>query len=160
MGRISCSKWIHHFSSNPSPFGFQASLPSNSITLWSLWFPAWHCWSGLCHFWHSASDSCTRAAFPDTITSLQSCYEAVITVSEVYIILRFMTFWTMLCLNGLLIQFIFWHSFLILLPGGTVKSGLHRFPFFTMFVILFFLLSLVLVAASSVLWHRLPNNPH
>ena len=38
-------------------------------------------------------------------------------------------FWTVLCLNGSVIQPLFWHTFLILLPGSAVKSGFHSFLF-------------------------------
>ena len=46
-------------------------------------------------------------------------------------LLRFMTLWTMLCLNGLVIHLILLHVFLNLLPGSIVTSGLWSFPFFT-----------------------------
>ena len=45
-------------------------------SLWcSLWFFDWHWCSSSCHFWHRASYSKTRAAFVDTVTSLQILME-------------------------------------------------------------------------------------
>ena len=43
----------------------------------------------------------TRIVLVDTIASVQGSDGGVITASEVYELLRFMTFWTLLCLNRL-----------------------------------------------------------
>ena len=49
----------------------------------------------------------TRTALVDTTASLQDSDGVVIPVQEVLELLRFMIFWTMLCLCGLGIQLVF-----------------------------------------------------
>ena len=41
-----------------------------------------------------------------------------------------------------------------------MKSGLYSLPFFTAFKILFILVRLAFMVASTDLWHRLTNIPH
>ena len=72
-----------------------------------------------------------------------------------YELLGFVTFWRVLYVNGLEIQLIFYHMFLILLPSSVMKSGIHSFLFFTAFMILVFLVKLAFLVTSTGLWHKL-----
>ena len=81
-------------------------------------------------------------------------------VSEVYEFLRFMTLQTVLCPNRLIIQFIFKHIFLILLPGNVMMPGLHSIPSFTTLMIVFLLVRLAFIVTSTGLWQRLTNTRH
>ena len=69
-----------------------------------------------------------------------------------------MTFWTMLCLNRLVIQLIVGHIFLILLPGSILKSGFHNFHYFTIVRTMFLLMRLSIMAVLTSLWFRASNN--
>ena len=68
--KMSASKLIHHFSSPPSDFLFQISLPPNNITLIFL-ISYWYWCSCSCHFRHRASYSHIRSILVGTLTSLQ-----------------------------------------------------------------------------------------
>ena len=107
---------IYYFSSHPVAFRFWASLPPDNITLnpankrtdWSV------CdfQTGISVVAHSILDrkqliSYTRASLVDTIVSIKDSDGGVITASDVHECTRFITLWTMLCPNRLII----WHVF-------------------------------------------------
>ena len=98
----------------------------------------------------------TKAALVDIITSLWGSDGMVIAASEVHELpSKFMVFWSVLCLNRLVIQIVFWHIFLIWLPESAMNSGLHSFPFFTTLRVLFLLVRLAFMVTSMGLWHRI-----
>ena len=99
MGKMSASKLIHHLSNYILASGFQASLPSDDIALIFLIF-------------RLSTYSYTGASLVDTITSLQSSDGGLIPTLEVLELLGLLTFWTVLCLNGL-----------VILPGRSVTPG-------------------------------------
>ena len=73
----------------------------------------------------------TKVALVDTIASLQGSYGEVFAASDMHELLKFMTFWTVMCLNLLVIQLIFKHIFLIVPQSSVVKYGLQCFTFST-----------------------------
>ena len=111
---MSASELIHYFSSHPATFGFQAALPPDNITL----NPANNrtdqslsdFQTGFGAAAHATLDtqqliSYTRVALIDAVASIQGSDGDVIALKKCKN--YFMTFWTMLCLIGLLIQLLF-----------------------------------------------------
>ena len=109
-GKMSASKLIHYFSSHPAAFGFWASLPPDDNTLNTA---NKRTDQSLFDFQTRATVnteqliSHTRGTLVDTIACLQSSNGGVIAASEVHEVLRFVTFWTVLCLNRFIIQLVF-----------------------------------------------------
>ena len=71
---------------------------------------------------------------------------------------KFMTFWTTLFLNMLVIQLIFYCVLLVLPPDCLVKSGLCSSHFFTILRALFLLVRHAFMVALTGLWLRISNN--
>ena len=137
--KMSASKLTCYFSSHSAAFGFQSSTPPDNITLTStnrkidhslFRISDWHLCSCSCHSQYRA------AHFP-----YQSCawwYHFQILREELFLfqkcmnyLSRFITFWTMSCPNGLVTKLIFYHMFLIVLPGSIMEFELHSSHFFT-----------------------------
>ena len=75
------------------------------VALWKIL--NWHWCCGSCHFWHRASYSHIWAALVDTITSLQGSDRGVVAALEVHETLGFLTFWTVLRIDSMII----WSAF-------------------------------------------------
>ena len=102
--------------------------------------------------------SLIKTTLGDTLTSLQDSDGGVIPVSEVHESPRFMIFLIMLLLSGLIIQPVFQHIILILLPGSIMMSALHRSPFMTILNMLFLLVKLAFMTILTSLCLRFSNN--
>ena len=113
---MSASELIFYFSGHPAAFGFSASFSPDNIT----WNTAYKkidqslsdfqtVIGAACHAILDTEEliSHTRSAIVDTNSSLKESDGGVIPVSEEHELPQFLTFWTMLCLNGLLIQLTF-----------------------------------------------------
>ena len=71
-----------------------------------------------------------------------------------------MTFWTVLCLNRLVIQLVFWHISLNSASRQHHEVWASQFPFHNMLQILFLLVSLAFTVTPTGLWHKLTRHPH
>ena len=101
------------------------------------------------------------AALVDTVSSLQGSDGGVIAASEVLnYLLRFMTF----CLDSAVSKWVGNTAYLFYSASRqhceVWADGLPSFPIFTTLLILFLLLKLTLVVASTHIWHKLTNSPH
>ena len=155
---MSVSKLIFFsFSGHPVAFGFWASFPPDNITL-------------------NPANKRIDQNLSDFPTGIGAAAYATLNREQLWLILwppyrvlmvewlqlqkcmnylpRFMTFWTMLFLNRLVIQIIFNLSLLILLPGSIGKSRLLNFPFFIVWRILFLPVRLVFMPTPTGPWHR------
>ena len=136
---MSACKLVYYFSSHQAAFWLQPSLSPDNITL----NPAKNSDQSFLKVDTDQLIYHIRVAHVDIIASIQGNDDRVIVPWEMS---KFLTkihdILEMLCLNGLVIQFIFWHLFLILLIGSVMKTGASQFPFFTTLRILFLLLSL------------------
>ena len=109
-------KLIHYFPSHPVAFGLQASTSPDKITLNTAnkktdQSPS-NFQTGIGAAAHATLSteqlfSHTRATLVDAVASLQGYDRGFITTSKVHELLRFITFWKLLCLNRMVIQLIF-----------------------------------------------------
>ena len=114
---MSVSKLIFYFSNHPAAFRFWSLTPPDSITLTSANRKADQSLSdlqtGVGAAAHATLDteqliSCLRVALLDTLSFLPNSEGGIIPVSEVHeLLLRFITFWTMLFPNELATPLVF-----------------------------------------------------
>ena len=114
---MSASRLIHSFSSHPVALRLLASSPANNISLNPVNkntdqdLSSFH--TGIGATAHATFDTKqlnphTRTSFVDTTASPQGSDERLVTVSEVYeLFTTIHTFWTVPCLNGLVIWLLF-----------------------------------------------------